>query len=188
MQDQRIQLCECGCGQPAPRATRTYAGRGVFKGQPQRFIAGHYARLTLEERLWPKVDKRGPDECWEWLASRDKDGYGQFSVRHGDGWKGCRAHRVVYELLAGPIPDGLQLDHLCRNPPCVNPAHLEAVTCQENLLRGKTLNAAAIAKTHCPQGHPYAGDNLYVNPKGERSCRECARAACRKWWRKNRAA
>jgi hypothetical protein len=83
------------------------------------------------------------------------------------------SHRASYELVRGPVPAGLQLDHLCRNPPCVNPAHLEPVTSRENTMRGDTIPARNAAKTHCQRGHPYEGDNLYVTPQGGRQCREC---------------
>lgn len=85
------------------------------------------------------------------------------------------AHRVAYEALVAPIAAGLQLDHLCRVRRCVNPAHVEPVTQAENLRRGETITARAVAATHCPQGHPYSGENLYVNPEGHRHCRQCAR-------------
>ena len=100
-------------------------------------------------------------------------------------------HRVAYEAAVGPIPEGLQLDHLCRNTLCTNPAHLEPVTCRENLLRGNTLQAANAAKTHCPYGHPYAGENLRVRRLKSgglgRSCRECARVFGRAARRKRAA-
>jgi len=119
-------------------------------------------------RFWSKVKKGAPDDCWIWQASGAR-GYGLF-------WNGTRqtaAHRFAYESVKGPIPPGLVLDHLCRNPPCVNPAHLEAVTDRVNLLRGDTIPARHAAKTHCPQGHPYSGENLYVGPTGRRGCRIC---------------
>ncbi len=95
------------------------------------------------------------------------------------------AHRFAYELTVGPIPKGLTIDHVrergCILELCCNPAHLEPVTLQENLLRGGTFQAANAAKTHCPRGHPYAGGNLYVRPDGSRRCRTCAcEAAARK--------
>lgn len=133
------------------------------------------------ERFWPKV-MLGESGCWLWTASVSTAGYGQF-------WTGRRiaaAHRIAYEEFVGPIPEGLQLDHLCRNRGCVNPAHLEPVTCRENLMRGDTPAARQLRRTHCPSGHPYAGDNLYVY-KGERRCRECGRAACRAWQARRRA-
>jgi hypothetical protein len=86
----------------------------------------------LQERFWSKVDKSGPNGCWLWTASaRGASGYGQFY------WNGSMvgAHRVAYELCKGPVPDGLSIDHLCCVRLCVNPDHLEAVTCAENNLR-----------------------------------------------------
>lgn len=84
-----------------------------------------------------------------------------------------QAHRVAYELLIGPIAAGLELDHLCRTHACVNPAHLEPVTGQVNLLRGVGFPATNAAKTHCPQGHEYTAENTYWSKKGQRGCRAC---------------
>lgn len=112
--------------------------------------------------------------CWLWTARLNRNGYGMFM--DPDSKRSRVAHRYAYEVARGPIPEGLQLDHLCRVRHCVNPDHLEAVTQRENLLRGETLTAKAAAATHCPANHPYAGDNLYINPKGERLCRACHRA------------
>ena len=109
-----------------------------------------------------------------------------FKVGHGANT--MPAHRYAYEELVGPIPEGLQLDHLCRNRSCVNPDHLEPVTCRENLRRGETLNAANLAKTHCPAGHPYAGENLSITAKGFRECIECGRTRSREFQRQKRAA
>jgi hypothetical protein len=111
------------------------------------------------------------DECWNWIGERTPKGYGR--MRHGSERE--YAHRVLYELLVGPIPEGSQLDHLCRNRACVRPAHLEPVTCRENLMRGQTLAAENAAKTRCPRGHPYDEVNTYVDPSGARRCRVCAR-------------
>lgn len=133
-------------------------------------------------RFWAKVDKRAPEGCWLWAAST-ANGYGQFVInkRHF-----C-AHRVAYMLLVGPIPDGLQLDHLCRIPLCVNPSHLEPVTQKENTLRG--LRGRMV--THCPVGHIYDDVNTYVH-KGRRNCRTCGRIRAKgkqtaEYWRTYRA-
>jgi hypothetical protein len=129
-------------------------------------------RPSLEQRFWSKVDRRGDDECWPWTAGRlPGSDYGQFWVASAG--QNVGAHRVAYELLVGPIPEGAYLDHLCRNHPCVNPAHLEPVTCQENLLRGETHAAANASKTHCPEGHPYDETNTY-HMGGRRICRTCS--------------
>jgi hypothetical protein len=90
-------------------------------------------------------------------------------------------HRVAYELLVGPIPEGLELDHLCRNTRCVNPEHLEPVTGRENLMRAVSSWAAKnAAKTHCPQGHPYDEENTKVKRDGGRACRACGREFMRR--------
>lgn len=122
------------------------------------------------DRFWSKVDRR-PDGCWEWTAYRNRFGYGRFGM---DG-EVVLAHRVAYEMLVGPIPDGLSLDHLCRNRGCVRPDHLEPVTAAENVLRGTGWAGRNARKTHCPRSHPLAGDNLMRNRHSQRLCRECAR-------------
>lgn len=134
--------------------------------------AEHPVRLrvagTIEERVWQRVTKT--DGCWSWHGSHHEHGYGIISLEG----KPRRVHRLVYEMLVGPIPEGLDLDHLCRNRGCCNPAHLEPVTRRENLLRGDTIVAAQVARTHCPLGHEYTPDNTRIN-NGCRSCRDCER-------------
>ena len=108
--------------------------------------------------------------CWQWVGTVSTNGYGQ--------WGNRRAHRAVYEMYKGPIPDGLQLDHLCRNRPCVNPDHLEPVTCRENILRGVGHTSQNARKTHCKRGHPLEGRNLRpdITRLGGRGCRLCSNA------------
>src|SRR3990170_1687130 len=123
---------------------------------------------TLPLRFWRKVYAL-ENGCWEWMGARSTAGYGRILVgsRRDGSRKLIQAHRWAYEGLVGSIPAGLQSDHLCRNRACVNPAHIEPVSCRENLHRGIGHGA----ESHCPQGHPYSGVNLYINSKGGRICR-----------------
>ena len=142
----------------------------------------HYKRLqrsgdlipgpTDSERFWSFVDKGG--DCWTWNGWRRSRGlsYGAFKV-HGET---VASHRFAYELLKGPIPTGLHIDHLCRNTLCVNPDHLEPVTLAENTRRAKSL------QTHCKQGHPFDGAT-----GGQRVCSICRREAQRRFQDKRRA-
>ena len=93
---------------------------------------------------------------------------------------------MAYELFIGPIPDGLTIDHLCRNPNCVNPTHLEPVTMWENLMRGDTLTARKAAQTHCVHGHEFTPENTYVKANGCRLCKACARDRVREIKRRQR--
>ena len=116
--------------------------------------------------------------CLEWIGATTKNGYGIFfvgqAIRRGNGM--VLAHRWSYEYQVGPIPAGMQVDHLCRNRACVLPLHHEIVTSRENTLRGVSPAAVAAKRTHCPQGHPFSGDNLYIYPTtGARECRTCRR-------------
>lgn len=127
-----------------------------------------YGDPRIEPHFWANVTVDG-NGCWIWTACRVPTNYGQVT-RHINGVrKKFGTHRYTYERLVGPIPEGLQLDHLCRVRPCCNPAHLEPVTGPENSRR------AAIARTHCPEGHPYSGPNLYLDPNSRRKCRTCTK-------------
>lgn len=110
------------------------------------------------------------DDCWEWTSTTNWNGYGRFRLNG----RAAYAHRVAYEMFVGPIPIGLQLDHLCRNRGCVRPDHLEPVTSRENSLRGETIAARNANVTHCPRGHAYDEDNTSIR-SGRRFCRTCDR-------------
>lgn len=141
---------------------------------------GIYPRKALDIRFWGKVDKDGPfvegrsdlGRCWVWTGAKIR-GYGVMWMNNHN----QPAHRLSYELCVGTISDGLQLDHLCRNHKCVNPSHLEPVTCKVNLERGETLAAANSKKTKCPKGHLYTG----VDKRGDRICRICLSDAGRRF-------
>lgn len=151
---------------------------------------GRRPTTPAEVRFWAKVDKSGPRPvslmhrgvCWQWTAGRISSGYGQFYPikRHG-----VLAHRYAYELMRGSIPDGLVIDHLCRNKLCVNPDHLQAVTQGENTRRGLGVSTFNAFKTHCPARHAYDWANTYISPRGSRICRTCARERDRQPHRKS---
>lgn len=124
--------------------------------------------------------------CSRWVGAITGGGYGHLGV---DG-KFPKAHRLSYEHYVGPIPDGLDLDHLCRNRWCVNPDHLEPVSRRENLLRGDTIPAHEARRIHCPKGHPYDDKNTHIDTRGKRACRQCWRekALARYWAKKSKAA
>jgi hypothetical protein len=132
----------------------------------------------LPDRIAAKIEPEPTSGCWLWLARLDRDGYG------GVSWNGAPriAHRVVYQLLVGPIPEGLQLDHLCRNRACVSPWHLRPTTPRRNTLARGSLapTASNAAKTHCKHGHPFDGVNIKRRRDGNRDCRTCRRERQRK--------
>ncbi len=126
--------------------------------------------VVVLERFTAKYTPNPVTECWEWNACRDQHGYGLF---RNDGQM-RRAHRLAYQWLVGPIPEGLVLDHLCRVRHCVNPKHLEPVTMQVNVLRGLAPAAKNVSKTHCIKGHEFTEENTYVWRR-KRNCRACMR-------------
>lgn len=132
-------------------------------------------------RFWSYVKRT--DSCWIWIGYRTRDGYGRFKA----GGRTFQAYRWIYEKLVGPIPEGLQIDHVCHTEDpecaggwscphraCVNPDHMEPVTRKENTLRGRSFSAENATKTHCKRGHPY-GESPYVDSFGSRHCSECRR-------------
>jgi hypothetical protein len=154
----------CTCGrQDRPR-------RGMCGNCYERWRRAQPAplRRSLADRLWSRVEKT--DTCWLWTGA-NWNGYGQIRADN----RVRLVHRVSYELLVGPIPEGFQIDHLCRVHNCVNPAHLEAVTPRTNNLRGTSAAAVAARRTHCPQNHPYDNENTHINARGHRRCRACNR-------------
>ena len=168
-------FCECGCGEKTRIAPQTRSALGHVRGEPIRFVNGHSTRQSPVDFI------EDPEtHCWIGQLSKFPAGYGNR--------QGTPAHRLYYEELVGPIPEGLVTDHLCRNRDCVNPGHLEPVTNRENILRGEGITAQNARKTHCKRGHPLSGDNLYIDPStGGRVCRVCrssvVRKRCKRGWK-----
>ena len=128
--------------------------------------------MTLLSRFLDKVSPEPNTGCWLWHGSCDGKGYGRIAYEG----RSFPAHRASHILFKGPIPNGLQIDHLCRQPGCVNPEHIEAVTARVNNMRGDSVAVKASKATHCPQGHPYSGDNLgRRTTRNERFCKTCKR-------------
>lgn len=122
--------------------------------------------------FWNRVDKDTESGCWIWGGATDRHGYGSVTINY----KRHKAHRLAFELLKGPLIVGMSLDHLCRNPSCVNPDHLEQVTQLENVRRGDAMWVNGLRnaqKTHCKKGHAYTADNTYRPKNGGRACRKC---------------
>lgn len=126
---------------------------------------------------------REPSGCWRWTGRTNNHGYGVFAIRQ----RHTYAHRWSYEQFVGTIPAGLELDHLCRNPSCVNPAHLEAVSHRVNTLRGDSMSARHARRTHCNAGHEFTSQNTAIKRDGSRACRECKRATDRRRWQTRKA-
>lgn len=134
-------------------------------------------------KVWNSVMRHrrvDPSGCWIYTGYCDRDGYGYTHVNR----KTTKVHRWIYEQVVASIPPQYQIDHLCRNPSCFNPDHLEAVTPLENTLRSNSLSAQNARRTHCRKGHPLSGSNLLIEigrtGRPQRRCRECKNARQRK--------
>ena len=153
-------------------------------GNPEAFWPN---RMSPEERFWSKVDKNGPNGCWVWTGCTRK-GYGRFKV----GEKTVDAHRLSLEWHRGtPLPiyepgKSLEVDHLCRNPSCVNPAHLELVTHRTNNLRSGNVSGQNARKTHCIRGHEFTPENTKPHPNGGRCCIACIRLRSKRDWQREK--
>ncbi|MGW7630513.1 HNH endonuclease signature motif containing protein [Streptomyces griseoincarnatus] len=183
----RTKPCQIdGCADPA-RAKNlcwTHYGRLRAHGDP---LAPPINYRNPLDALTARTDRNGPlpedrpdlGQCWIWTGGNNGK-YGKLGRQY--------AHRAAYEAAKGAIPEGLQIDHLCRNTLCVNPDHLEAVTGRTNLLRSRGFVARQAAQTHCIHGHPLSGPNLYVDNRGRRHCRECRTRRSREAAARRRAA
>lgn len=161
--------CLCGCGLPAPIAQRSDPRRGWIKGEPLRFRQGHGRRKHFDAQFCEE-DRGYLTPCWVWIGST-RTGYGVYTGFDG---RAAQAHRFAFERAGGIIPDGYELDHLCRVPLCVNPDHLEPVTHAENLRRG-LWGALRPVPTHCENGHEFTVENTRITKDGHRRCRACHR-------------
>lgn len=132
--------------------------------------------MDIQERFWSKVNKQTDSGCWKWTAFIYQ-GYGRFRIGRGI----VQAHRWAWEQVHGPVPEGLELDHLCRNTACVNPDHIEAVTHRENALRGFHPNVQTHRTKVCKRGHEISGDNAYPLKDGRQRCFACHRTGANRW-------
>lgn len=165
-----MAYCACGCGQEVKKGYKWRYGHGGALALKQRARDPGKAFLRFQTKLTVL-----PDGCWQWRGHRIRGGYGTFW------WNGRKipAHRFAYEILMGPIPEGLEIDHLCRNRSCVNPQHLELVTSSENKRRG--LQGVLRQQSHCKMGHPFDEANTRIDAKGHRTCRVCHNEAATRY-------
>lgn len=170
-------------GEPPADASGAGGGRRVplVSGQVLTPESSDIARFLARIRFTP-------GGCWEWSGALNNRGYGQFQIPGRCNY----AHRFAYEEWVDDIPAGLELDHLCRNRACCNPAHLEPVTRSENVRRGLMARLSTDVdglRTHCINGHPFNDENTYIRPdNGKRACRACKRERMRVYKARERAA
>ena len=156
----------------------------VIKRRPVSQPWPHEERLAS---VMSRVNKQ-EDGCWLWTSSTEREGYGYIHLSRANAGEKFRhqvVHKFIYEAFRGVVPDGLELDHLCRNRLCVNPDHLEPVTHKENILRGNSPSALAARKTHCHRGHEFTPENTYVYKTG-RVCKLCHSKYMKVWNAENR--
>jgi hypothetical protein len=174
----RVEGCDKPWRYPRISLCNAHYLRNLRYGDP---LATRRKRPSMQERFESKVLRSRPSGCWLWAGAHfQATGYAIFNVPSpSDGrWRPATAHRVAYQLYVGPIPNGLHLDHLCRNRGCVNPAHLEPVTQQTNILRGYAPCAVSVRANKCHRGHEFTAANTYVrnrNGRIKRDCRACMR-------------
>lgn len=143
-------------------------------------MAGPYRRVraanntSIEDRLRLHTIE-APSGCWVWTGTRNRGGHGRIQINGSNAY----VHRVAYELYVGPIPEGLEIDHLCRRPACLNPRHLQAVTPSVNVRRGTSPGARAARRDKCSAGHSFAEHGAVRH--GRRICRPCRREYCAQW-------
>lgn len=156
MAEGTCSIAGCDTAVKARGWCKLHYGRWQRNGDP-RVVRRLRGRTNLERFL--ESVEFAPNDCWSWTAFKAA-GYGRFSVKHDV----VSAYRWSYEFFVGPIPEGLHIDHLCRNTSCVNPGHLEPVTGHENLMRSSNWAATNAAKTHCIRGHEFSTENTYTRP------------------------
>jgi hypothetical protein len=187
MSARQFTVCQIkGCDRPhnAQAFCRLHHERWLKHGHPLKTLAQISPEKLLKDRFYSNVSLPNEDGCMLWtgtLVPKKGKGYGVFS------FAGIRvyAHRLAYELLVGPIPEGLQIDHVkawgCRSTACCNPDHLEPVTQEENLRRSDGIGQRHARKTHCVNNHPFSKENTRILPNGSRQCRQCRRDYANKY-------